>query len=194
MLKYDSIKRVYQANGFIFKSFDTVESCKEEVLKDIAPDEKIDFAGSMTLFNMGIYEDLKSRGQDLYWHWKDPKNTRKGQVYLTSSNAITEDGKLVNMDGNGNRVTSMAYGYERVYVVVGRNKLVKNYEEAIARIKNIAAPLNAKRLKTKTPCVKTGKCEDCSSSERICNIESTIHKNPGSTQIIIYLIDEDLGY
>lgn len=194
MLKYDSIKKVYEDNGFKFISFENIEDMKTSLMAEIGLDEKVDFGGSMTLFDLGIYEDLESRGQDLYWHWKHREKTRQGSAYLTSSNAITRDGKIVNIDGTGNRITSMVYGYENVYIIVGKNKLVKNYEEAIERIKNIAAPLNAKRLKLNTPCVKTGRCMDCNSPERICRAETIIHKNPGQTQIHIYLIEEDLGY
>jgi hypothetical protein len=115
-------------------------------------------------------------------------------VYLTSTNALTLDGKLVNMDGAGNRVASMIFGHKRVYVIVGKNKICKDYEEASKRIKNVAAPKNAKRLNTNTPCRFTGSCNDCSSPDRLCNVEVILHRNPAGSNVNIFLIDEELGF
>lgn len=187
-------------NGFKVERFNTCKDVREYLLKEIEKEESVAIGGSITIEEMKIYEDLKERGSHVYWHWKGENNkeelekAKTSKVYLTSSNAITLDGKLVNMDGNGNRVSAMIYGHERVYIVVGKNKISANYEEARDRIRNIAAPLNAKRLNIDTPCNYTGKCSDCDSKDRICNIETIIHKNPGSTQIYICLVDEELGY
>lgn len=194
MLKYESVKKSCEKNGFNFKEFETVDKAKLELFNEIKMNDKVDFGGSVSLQEFDVYDELKDRGQDVYWHWRDEKKSRHGTVYLTSTNALTEDGKLVNMDGVGNRVTSMIYGYENVYIIVGENKLVKNYDEAIERIRNIAAPKNAQRLELSTPCVKTGKCEDCNSPQRICRAETIIHKNPNKTQINIYFIKENLGF
>ncbi len=186
-------------NGFKVKIFDNLKEAKKELLSEIKKDGSIGIGGSITIDKMDIYDDLKNRGNEIYWHWKkDVENaTEKAintDIYITSTNALTMDGKLVNMDGNGNRVASMIYGHKDVYVVVGKNKICKNYEEAIERIKNVAGPMNAKRLNRNTPCVKTGVCSDCDSEERICQAEVIIHKNPSTTNINIYLIDEELGY
>lgn len=194
MLKYYSIKKVYEENAFIFESFKSAEDLRARLLSDIDLDESIDVAGSVSILELGLYEALKDRGQDIYWHWKDQDKTRQGKIYFTSSNALTRDGKLVNLDGTGNRVAGMIHGYDRVYIIVGKNKLVDDYEAARERIRQIAAPLNAKRLKLNTPCVKLGRCVDCDSDERICRAETIIHKNPAGSQLIIYLLDEDLGY
>ena len=153
----------------------------------------------MTLKEMGLYELLKDEGYDVKWHWVDKednilKNVRTRQIYITSSNAVTQDGKLVNMDGNANRVASMMFGHNDVYVICGENKVVENLEAAAARIRNTAAPMNAKRLNVKTPCVSTGYCTDCDSPERICNVETVLHKKPAPTNIHVMLIKENLGY
>ncbi len=143
---------------------------------------------------------LKKRGNKIFWHWKakdrdkELELAKNSQIYISSTNALTLDGKLVNMDGVGNRVSSMFYGHERVYIIAGRNKICKDYDEARERIKMIAAPKNASRLNTNTPCRFTGRCNDCDSSDRICKIEVIIHKNPTGGDIRIYLIDEELGY
>lgn len=196
MKKFEVIKTAFENNGIKFKVLEDIEETKKEILKNINEKESVTFGGSITLEELGLYDEIKNKGNKVYWHWRSDEldKIEKTDIYITSSNAITQDGKLVNKDGVGNRVTSMIYGYEKVFVVVGKNKITKNYEEAIERIENIAAPLNAKRLGIKTPCVKTGKCEDCSSPERICNVETVIHKKPMLTEMIVYLVDENLGY
>lgn len=193
-------KTSLEGNGFQVKVFENVSKVKKVLLETIAMDESIALGGSITLSDIGIYEDFKERGNETYWHWKadDKKNelnkAYNADVYITSTNALTLDGKLVNMDGTGNRVSSMFYGHKRVYIIVGRNKICKDYDEAMNRIKNIAAPKNAKRLNINTPCKFIGKCNDCDSPDRICNVEVIIHKNTTGSNINIFLVDEDLGY
>lgn len=197
--KFLELEKVLSKNGFMVKTFNNVSQAKEELLSVIKNDESIGIGGSITIQDMGIYENLKDRGNEIYWHWrKDVENAAikaiNTDAYITSTNALTMDGKLVNMDGNGNRVAAMIYGHKDVYIIVGKNKICKDYDEARERIKNIAAPLNAKRLNLNTPCTHTGKCIDCDSPQRICKAEVVIHKKPGSTNIHIYLVDEELGY
>ncbi len=194
MEKYMDMKKVFEGNGFNFKSFPTVDEAREDIIAAIGKGDST-LGGSMTLADMAIYEGLKEKGNKVAWHWKEDTDLNVDKnFYLTSSNAISLDGKLVNMDGAGNRVASMITGYENVFVVVGKNKIVADYNEAIERIRTVAAPKNAQRLNVKTPCVKTGVCQDCSSPERICNAETIIHKNPAKTKITIYVIDEEIGY
>ncbi|MBZ2175301.1 lactate utilization protein [Schnuerera sp. xch1] len=196
LLSNNSLKQ----NGFKVKTFKNVLETKEALMKSISINESVAFGGSMTLEELGLYEDLKNRGNKVYWHWKvedkkaELQKALNADIYLTSTNALTLDGKLINMDGTGNRVSSLLYGHKRVYVVVGRNKICKDYDQARERIKNVAAPMNTKRLNTDTPCRFTGKCNDCDSPERICNVEVIIHKNPSGTEINVFIIDEDLGY
>ena len=197
--KFIELEKILIKNGYGVKIFNKVEEAKEDLLSKIKDDESVGIGGSMTIDKMDIYDDLKARDGEVYWHWRKdiPDATikaRKADTYITSTNALTMDGKLVNMDGNGNRVASMIYGHKDVYIIVGKNKISKNYEEARERIRNIAAPMNAKRLNLDTPCVHTGKCSDCDSPQRICRAEVIIHKNPNTTNINIYLIDEELGY
>jgi hypothetical protein len=114
-------------------------------------------------------------------------------VYLTGTNAITEDGKLFNIDMTGNRVGAMFIGPKKVLVLSGVNKIVKDIQAAEERLRGWAAPQNAKRLNKKTPCTETGVCGDCSSPDRICNIYVTLAKRPTRTDIVIVLIGEPLG-
>lgn len=122
------------------------------------------------------------------------KKQLTADLFITSTNAITLDGKLVNVDGVGNRVAAMIFGPKRVVVVCGVNKIVENVDEAIKRIKFISAPMNAKRVRSKTPCVETGFCVDCNSPERICNITTIIDKKPSLSNIEIIIIGEHLGF
>lgn len=197
--EFIELKRILTRNGFKVKTFNNISEAKEELLSEIKNYETVGIGGSMTLEQMDIYDDLKAKGGEIYWHWrKDIPNVatkaRTADTYITSTNALTMDGKLINMDGNGNRVSAMIYGHKDVYVVLGKNKICKNYEEARERIRNVAAPMNAKRLNLDTPCAYTGRCSDCDSTDRICRAEVIIHRNPNTTNINIYLIDEELGY
>ena len=115
-------------------------------------------------------------------------------VFVTSTNALTEKGELVNTDGAGQRVAAMAFGPGRLIVVAGVNKIVKDLDAAFERIRDHAAPINAIRLGTKTPCASSGVCTDCDSRERICNITTIIHKKPQTADMCVILVDEQLGY
>jgi hypothetical protein len=122
---------------------------------------------------------------------------RKGMtadIMIASVNAITMDGKLVNLDGMGNRVAAMAFGPKKVILVVGMNKVAPDLDSAIARVKHYAAPVNSIRLGIQTPCVETGLCADCKSAQRICNIWSTIEGSMVKDRIHVKLVGENLGY
>lgn len=197
--QFIELEKVLTNNGFKVKTFNNILEAKESLLSQIKNDESIGIGGSITIQEMDIYENLKAKGNQVYWHWKQdiPNAAAKAidaDTYITSTNALTMDGKLVNMDGNGNRVSAMIFGHKDVYIIVGKNKICKDYEGARERIRNVAAPMNAKRLQLETPCTHTGICSDCDSSQRICRVEVIIHKNPNGTNINIYLIDKELGY
>lgn len=123
-------------------------------------------------------------------------NAATAQVYLTSVNALAETGELINIDGTGNRISAATGAHECVYYLVGRNKLAETFDKALWRARNIASPLNARRLNRETPCVKNElKCYDCNSPQRICNGLSVVWKPLGGAQEThVLLIDEDLGY
>lgn len=190
-------------NGFCVKYFEDSQSAKEAILDEVAPDQTVGFGGSMTIADLGIYEALKDRGNHIYWHWKagegeDRKKLLKkaaaSDVYFSSTNAITECGRLVNIDGTCNRISGMLFGHDKVIIVAGVNKITRSLDEALIRIKNVAAPANAKRLDLKTPCAETGKCMNCDNPHRICKATLIIDRQPGAVPITIYLINENLGY
>lgn len=118
----------------------------------------------------------------------------QADLYLMSASAITQQGEIYNVDGKGNRLAALLYGPKQVYIIVGKNKIVYDLEEAKERMKKIAAPKNALRLQKKTPCVKTGKCEDCQSKDRICCDEVIIHYQTNENRIQVIIVEENLGY
>lgn len=182
-------------NGFSVQYFENrQQAC--DYLKEQLKDEVIGFGGSMTSKELGLYE-LLGENNTVYWHWlniADIKRYPEFTVYITSANAIAETGELVNIDATGNRLAATLFGPKKVYFVCGKNKITADLPSAIDRARNVAAPINAKRLGRKTPCVVTGKCENCSSPERICNGIS-VHLHPmGSIKMTeVILIGEDLG-
>ncbi len=159
--------------------------------------------GSRTVDSLGVVPELEAKGCQIYWHWRaqtpaEAKELRRAQltadVFLASSNAVTEDGRLVNIDGTGNRVAAMVYGPHKVILVCGRNKVVPDLEAALDRIHNVAAPPNARRLNTGTPCGLTGRCNDCDSPGRMCAVTVIIERCPRETDLKVVLVKEDLGY
>lgn len=179
---------------------------KEEVVQYM--DGEIDgktvgFGGSMTLKELGLYEKLESHNRML-WHWKVPegkngadilKEAQTADIYVSSVNGIAQTGEIINIDGNCNRVAGMMFGHEKIYLVAGENKLAEDYDAALYRAKNIAAPLNARRLGKKTPCAVNGdKCYNCMSPERICKGLSVFWQKPSGRDYEIVLIHENLGY
>jgi hypothetical protein len=114
-------------------------------------------------------------------------------VYLTSTNALTQRGQLVNIDGTGNRVSSMIYGPKKVIIVCGVNKIVPHLEAAMERVKE-ASVLNAKRLGLDTPCTVKGECFECHSTQRICNVTTIIDKRPSETEMVVMIVNENLGF
>jgi len=174
-----------------------------EVMKQIPDGATVSLGGSVTLNQIGAAEALKNRKITLIWPFvqaKTPEEQRDliqrsfaTDVFLSSTNAITEDGKLYNVDASGNRVGAMLIGPKKVIVVSGVNKIVKDEEAAEKRVKEWVAPQNAKRLGRKTPCAETGVCGDCSSPDRICNIYVTLKKKPSRTEFVVILVGEPLG-
>ena len=158
----------------------------------------VGIGGSSTIKDLGLYESLSAHNT-VIWHWmQEPIPARKAametDVYLTSVNALARTGELVNIDGAGNRVSSTLFGHKKVYFLIGRNKLADNYEQAVWRARNIAAPQRAKQLNAKTPCAeKADRCYDCKSPGRICRGMVTLWGPVVTMETEIILIDEDWG-
>ena len=160
----------------------------------------IGIGGSVTIDTLGVYDRL-CESNEVFWHWKNhAPETReragKAETYLCSANGVSENGEIVNIDGFGNRVAGMIYGPERVFLVVGRNKIAPDLTGAIDRARNIAAPLNARRLNRHTPCaVGEPRCHDCRSPEKVCGVMTVFFMPPTSIkEFHVILVNEDLGY
>ncbi|MGI6728412.1 MAG: lactate utilization protein [Anaerovoracaceae bacterium] len=205
-MKNDLIEKTIknlQHNGFKVNYFTNRKDAKAAILNEILPNESIGFGGSATVEDLKIYESLKERGNPVFWHWRIPegedrkeilKKAANTNIYFSGTNAITESGSLVNIDGTGNRLSGMLFGHDKIFIVTGVNKITRNYEEAILRIKNVSCPANTKRLRRNTPCAKLGKCMNCDSPDRICKATLIIDRQPSGVPISIFLINEELGY
>ena len=175
----------------------------EEVMKRIPDGATVGVGGSVTLAQMGLLDALKNRKIRLIWPQQQAKSDEErlelfrkcfsADFFLSSTNAVTEDGKLYNVDATGNRAGAMFIGPRMTIVVCGANKIVKDLEAAEKRVREWTAPQNAKRLGRKTPCVETGVCSDCSSPDRICNIYVSLAKKPVRTEVVVILVGENLG-
>lgn len=160
----------------------------------------IGIGGSVTIDTLGVYDRL-CESNEVFWHWKNhAPETReragKAETYLCSANGVSENGEIVNIDGFGNRVAGTIYGPQRVFLVVGKNKIAPDLNGAIDRARNIAAPLNARRLNRHTPCaVGEPRCHDCRSPEKICGVMTVFFMPPTSIkEFHVILVDETLGY
>lgn len=192
----------FKHNGYSVSYFENAEDAAS-YLDRMIDKKSVGFGDSLTLLSMKLNERLSFHNEVF-----DPRNCSDGlnfidtakkclttEVYLTSVNALSETGELVNIDGTGNRVGGALFGHEKVYFVSGTNKLVPTLEDAVWRARNIAAPKNAMRLRKRTPCAKKGdRCYDCSCSDRICNCLTIHYKKMNNTEMEVVLINEQLGF
>lgn len=188
-------------NGYIVSN-------KEELIGQIISltneGEKVSCGGSMSLAETGVMDLLRSGRYDFLDRAKEGLSVEDidriyrecffADTYFSSSNAITEDGELYNVDGNGNRVAALLFGPKKVIIVAGVNKIVKNLDEAIKRNREIAAPANAKRLNKSTPCTKIGYCMDCKSPEKICREYTVIKSQKDKNRIHVIFLNDNIGY
>ena len=198
MADFTKVQQALERRGYTVRTF--AAAAEAAAYLDGAIDGKtVGFGGSATLDALGVYDKLAAHNT-VIWHWKQEadaarKAAMQTQVYLSSANGLAESGEIVNIDGTGNRVASGLFGHEKVYFIVGRNKVAPDYDAALWRARNIAAPKNAQRLGRKTPCAAKGdRCYDCKSPERICRALVVYWEKPTSMDMEVVLVDEDLGY
>lgn len=206
-LKLENVKEALESNNFEVFIADNSEEASNIVLEKVIPNENIksvSWGGSMTFVRTGLYDALKNKKEFkiLDTFDKSLSNDEKTQLrrealltdlFVTGTNALTEDGCLVNLDMIGNRVGALTFGPKYVLILTGRNKIVPDIDTAMKRIKNYVAPTNAMRLDMKTPCVKTGECSECKASARICNSWTITQKSFPKKRVKVILINEDLG-
>ena len=195
MADWNKLCATLESRGYRVRRFATAREAADYL--DAQIDGKtVAFGGSVTLKEMGLYPRLSAHNQ-VVWHWEgDQKEAAVStDVYISSVNALAETGELVNIDGAGNRVASTVYGHQAVYFVVGSNKIVPDYDSALWRARNIAAPKNAQRLGVQTPCAAKGdRCYDCKSPQRICRALVVYWEKPRSMDMEVVLVRQDLGY
>ena len=206
-LRFENLKEALVSNNFeVFIAQNAREAGRmvmDKILPKLAP-KTISWGGSMTFVATELYDMLKAYPNadilDTFDKSLSPEESLERRresllvdLFITGTNAVTRSGELVNLDMIGNRVSGITFGPRNVVVMVGRNKVVEDLEAAIERIKDYAAPVNAMRLNKKTPCAKTGVCEECKSPERICNSWTITQKSFPKGRIKVVLINENLG-
>ena len=207
-IRLTDLKGSLEANNFEVFLAGSASEAKQIVQEEIIPKtgaKSVSWGGSMTFIDTGLYDAIKGNPEmevlDVF-----NKNMSEEQkielrrrsllvdLFITGTNAVTETGELVNLDMTGNRVAAVTFGPKYVIVLVGRNKIVADLDEAMFRIKNYVAPVNAMRLDKKTPCVKTSYCEECEGPDRICNTWTITEKSFPKARVKIVLINDDMGF
>ena len=181
----------------------TAEEAVKKVSELIADGSTVTWGGSMTVRDLGIPDLLRRRGtlevldrdlvegealNDIYLR------AFTADVYLTSANAISEDGVIVNIDGNGNRVAAITWGPKKVIFIIGLNKVAQTVEAALSRARGTASPINAHRFDIKTPCQADGMCHNCNSPESICSYVHFLRNSRNKGRHVVVLVGENLGY
>ena len=182
----------------------TAQEAVAKVMELIADGSSVTWGGSMTVRDMGIPQALKDRGnlkvldRDVV---ESPEEKQQmylraftADVYLSSANAISEDGVIVNIDGNGNRVAAITWGPKKVIFIIGLNKVAQDVKAAVARARSIASPINAQRFDINTPCQVDGVCHNCNSPESICSYIHLLRNSRTAGRHVVVLVGENLGY
>ena len=200
-IDYEALVKALKGRRFLPEVFDTAEEAKAAAIGIIGA-RSVGIGGSATVRDMGLAEALQDNGNEVFWHWLVAKEAKQAardkalnaDVYMCSTNALTTDGRLVNIDGTGNRAAGLIYGPHEVVVIVGKNKVVTGLDEAIDRIKRDACPTNARRLGLDTPCAKTGQCYDCRTTARMCNVTFILEAPTRPIKAFhVLIVKEDLG-
>jgi L-lactate utilization protein LutB len=206
-LRLADVKLALEANNFEVYLAEDTHQANTIVLENLLPKlnpKTVSWGGSVTFTDSGLYRELNENSDLEILDTFDPKLTdahkhelrRKAllvDLFITGTNAITESGQIVNLDMIGNRVGALTFGPKWVILMIGRNKIVTNLDEAMYRIKNYVAPTNSMRLDKKTPCVKTSYCEECKGPDRICNTWTITEKSFPKGRVKVILINQDLG-
>lgn len=195
-MEFEQTSSVLEGLGYSVRRFVSREDAAC-YMEQVIVRKTVGLGGSMTLEEMSLWERL-CRKNKVYSHLHGTPagpEAAGAQIYISSVNALATTGEIVLIDGDGNRISAVLYGHEKVYFVIGRNKLTNSYEKAVWRARNIAAPMNARRKKKKTPCTqKASRCYDCDAEQRICRAMLTLWRPISSMEMEVVLINEDLGF
>ncbi len=206
-IRLADVKSSLESNKFQVHIAEDSAAAHRIVMEEILPAcgaRSIGWGGSLTVVGTGLFQTLQSRKDldmidslDKRISVEEQLERRRkamlADLFITGTNAITEEGQLVNLDMLGNRVAAITFGPAHVVIIAGRNKIVPDVEEAMFRVKNLAAPANAMRLDKKTPCVKTSYCDECKSPDRICNSWTITEKSFPKGRVKVILVNQDLG-
>ena len=203
-IKQDGMIKAFEQNNMQITFVDNFEQLHNYLKKYLCNHKTVALGGSMTLFETGVIDLIHQSDVLLHDRYQEGLEREQMQeifrkaftsdLFITSTNALTTNGCLYNVDGNGNRVAAMIYGPKEVIVIAGKNKIFDSEEEAINHIKTISAPANAVRLNKKTPCAKTGECKNCLSADRICSSYVKLGYQVNADRIKVIIVNEDLGY
>lgn len=186
----------FKLRGYTVKHFATGTEAADYMAAQIKG-RTVGIGGSKTVEQLGLFDRLKD-SNSVYWHWKVPgpetiEKANAADVYISSANAMTESGEILNIDGRGNRLAGQVYGSKQVYIVAGTNKLCPDFESALYRARNVAAVQNCKRFENNNPCKLDDKCHDCRMDSRICRALLVLWGPMMGMSTEIILIDEELG-
>lgn len=203
-IKLHRVSKALERNGIRPFVCENREEALERALALIPDGATVGLGGSRTVDEIGLLAALRNGGYTLHDQYREGidreesmrirKAGTHADCFVSGSNAITYGGKIVNVDGLGNRLAGFCFGPAKVIIVVGRNKIVPDLEAALDRVRNVAAPMNARRFGAKAPCVETAECSDCSSPGRICNLTLIIEKSGIEGRMIVILVNEELGF
>ncbi|MGE5544375.1 MAG: lactate utilization protein [Bacillota bacterium] len=198
------VVKALQKNGFEAVYCENREAARRNIIDEACHANTIGFGGSMTVQELQIESELAEMGKELLQHNRPGLTAEESlairhrqlscDLFLTSTNAVTMGGQLVNVDGVGNRVGAMTFGPKKVIVAAGRNKIVEDLDAALKRIKAIATPANVRRLNLKLPCGVTGYCSDCNTPDCLCRVTVIMDRKPSLSDIRVLLINDDLGF
>ncbi|MGC9372515.1 MAG: lactate utilization protein [Thermovirgaceae bacterium] len=199
-----TVVKALNDKGYAASYVPTAEEAARVVCDLIPSGSSVGVPGTSTIRELNLLEQLENKGCTVFHHWDpnlspDEKQARLKEelgsdFYLTSSNAVTHDGMLVNIDGTGNRVAGMAWGTNTLVFVIGINKISRDLESAIQRVKDTATPPNALRLSIDVPCTKAGHCVDCNTPNRVCRATLILERPPLGRKVHVFIVGEALGY
>lgn len=196
-MNIEVLRKNFERHEFQTAFFQTKEEAADYLKRKIRGC-RVAFGGSMTLKEMEL-DRVLAEENEVIWHWLVPGmdtllRARGADIYITSANGVSETGELVNIDGNGNRVSETLFGPKKVFFVVGSNKIAPDLNHAWQRARNVAAPLNAKRLQADTPCASGDRCYECMSPSRLCRATVILERPVNGMEAEIVFVNETLGY
>lgn len=203
MLELNNLISNFNLRNIEVTYFESLKDVKEKILSLVSKEASVGIGHSATLQELNITNELIHRGNIVYdkelaKDKEECKEIKKKALltdwYITGSNAISKDGRIINVDHSGNRVAAINFGPDKVIIVVGVNKVVDTWKDGIKRVKNIACPLNAKRAGYNPPCVALNKCVDCTSNERVCNSLSIIEGQSVKNRIRVFIVNDEIGF